>query len=164
MNSIKSNDLSNNSPHQNQFSYSLLSHRINNFSQQMGLSFQISPKWCASYEQPCNHGRAESMGALKDNFLHLFLDCAWQSLVLDFTTTHQIQRFKQNCFSAPFWWIKFRLRPKLLHKYFVSQINDGRQIVNPPASKARREVANLTERKNPHTPVYVVKDYFLRCC
>ena len=24
---------------------------------------------------------------------------------------------------------------------------------NPPSSKATREVANLTERKNPHTPV-----------
>ena len=28
---------------------------------------------------------------------------------------------------------------------------------NPPASKASREVANLTERKNLHTPVYGVK-------
>ena len=40
------------------------------------------------------------MGALKDNFLHLFLDCAWQSLVLDFTTTHQIQRLKQLFLSS----------------------------------------------------------------
>ena len=30
---------------------------------------------------------------------------------------------------------------------------------NPPASKASREVANLTERKNPHTPVYGVKEF-----
>ena len=29
---------------------------------------------------------------------------------------------------------------------------------NPPASKASREVANLTERKNLHTPVYGVKE------
>ena len=29
----------------------------------------------------------------------------------------------------------------------------------PPASKASREVANLTERKNPHTPVYGVKEF-----
>ena len=29
----------------------------------------------------------------------------------------------------------------------------------PPASEARREVANLTERKNPHTPVYGVKEF-----
>ena len=31
----------------------------------------------------------------------------------------------------------------------------------PPASKASREVANLTERKNPHTPVYGVKEFTL---
>ena len=30
---------------------------------------------------------------------------------------------------------------------------------NPPASQASREVANLTERKNPHTPVYGVKEF-----
>ena len=29
----------------------------------------------------------------------------------------------------------------------------------PPASEASREVANLTERKNPHTPVYGVKEF-----
>ena len=29
---------------------------------------------------------------------------------------------------------------------------------DPPASEANREVANLTERKNPHTPVYGVKE------
>ena len=29
----------------------------------------------------------------------------------------------------------------------------------PPASKANREEANLTERKNPHTPVYGVKEF-----
>ena len=29
----------------------------------------------------------------------------------------------------------------------------------PPASKANREAANLTERKNPHTPVYGVKEF-----
>ena len=31
-------------------------------------------------------------------------------------------------------------------------------IVYPPVSKAGREVAHLTERKNPHTPVYCVKE------
>ena len=30
---------------------------------------------------------------------------------------------------------------------------------NPLASEASREVANLTERKNPHTPVYGVKEF-----
>ena len=29
----------------------------------------------------------------------------------------------------------------------------------PPASKASRDVAKLTERKNPHTPVYGVKEF-----
>ena len=29
----------------------------------------------------------------------------------------------------------------------------------PPASQASREVANLTERKNLHTPVYGVKEF-----
>ena len=30
-------------------------------------------------------------------------------------------------------------------------------MFNPPASEASREVANLTARINPHTPVYGVK-------
>ena len=30
---------------------------------------------------------------------------------------------------------------------------------SPPASEASREVANLTERKNPHTPVYGVEEF-----
>ena len=34
-----------------------------------------------------------------------------------------------------------------------------RLCIHPPASEASREVANLTERKNPHTPVYGVKDF-----
>ena len=37
------------------------------------------------------------------------------------------------------------MQSKTLYLYF-----------NPPASKASREVANLSERKNPHTRVYVV--------
>ena len=32
-------------------------------------------------------------------------------------------------------------------------------FIYPPASKASREVANLTERKNPQTPVYGVKEF-----
>ena len=30
-------------------------------------------------------------------------------------------------------------------------------FVNPPASEASRDVANLIGRKNPHTPIYGVK-------
>ena len=29
----------------------------------------------------------------------------------------------------------------------------------PPASKTRKEVVNLTERKNLHTPIYGVKEF-----
>ena len=32
-------------------------------------------------------------------------------------------------------------------------------FINPPASVASREVANLEERKNPHTLVYGVKEF-----
>ena len=32
-----------------------------------------------------------------------------------------------------------------------------------PASEANREVANLTERKNQHTPVYGVKEFLSVC-
>ena len=32
-------------------------------------------------------------------------------------------------------------------------------LSNPPVSKARMEVANLTERKNPHPSVYGVKEF-----
>ena len=37
---------------------------------------------------------------------------------------------------------------------------------NPPASKASREVENLTERKNPPTPIYGVKEFVCLsvCC
>ena len=32
-------------------------------------------------------------------------------------------------------------------------------FVYPPVSEASREVANLNERKNPHTPVFGVKEF-----
>ena len=40
----------------------------------------------------------------------------------------------------------------------------SREHLYPPASKASREVANLTERKNPHTPVYGDKEFLSVCC
>ena len=43
--------------------------------------------------------------------------------------------------------------------FYLTAINGLRRILSP-ASKASREVANLTERKNPHTPVYGVKEFF----
>ena len=32
-------------------------------------------------------------------------------------------------------------------------------LFNPPVIEASREIANLTERKNQHTPVYGVKEF-----
>ena len=32
-------------------------------------------------------------------------------------------------------------------------------LIYPPVSKASREVANLNERKNPHTHIYGVKEF-----
>ena len=37
----------------------------------------------------------------------------------------------------------------------------GHLFFYPPASKASKEVANLTERDNPHKPVYGVKEFCL---
>ena len=34
-----------------------------------------------------------------------------------------------------------------------------KQLNYPPASEVSREVADLTERKNPHTPIYGVKEF-----
>ena len=38
-------------------------------------------------------------------------------------------------------------------------LKSGSNKKYPPASEASREVANLTERKNLHTPVYGVKEF-----
>ena len=36
---------------------------------------------------------------------------------------------------------------------------------NPPASEVSREIANFIKRKNPHTPVYGVKEFvYLSVC
>ena len=43
--------------------------------------------------------------------------------------------------------------------YLVSTYFLKTNLNNPPANKASREVANLTERKNPNTPVYGVKEF-----
>ena len=40
---------------------------------------------------------------------------------------------------------------------FFSNFSDF--LVHPPASEVSREVANLTERKNQHTPIYGVKEF-----
>ena len=40
-------------------------------------------------------------------------------------------------------------------------IENDIQVHSPPASEASREVENLTRRKNPHTPVYGVKESIL---
>ena len=38
------------------------------------------------------------------------------------------------------------------------ELKNYSKYFNPPANEASREVANLTELKNPHTPVYGVKE------
>ena len=47
--------------------------------------------------------------------------------------------------------------PKAVYITFVGPFKPF--FVDPPASKARREVANLTEGKSLHTPVYGVKEF-----
>ena len=48
----------------------------------------------------------------------------------------------------------------ILHQKFnFFKWEDISICVYPPASEASRKVANLTERKNPHTPVYCVKEF-----
>ena len=37
--------------------------------------------------------------------------------------------------------------------------NNEAKNIYPPASEVSREVANLTERKYPHTPIYGVKEF-----
>ena len=51
----------------------------------------------------------------------------------------------------------FKGKNLLLANFNKQQIATGSETIYPPASKSSREVANLTERKNPHTLVYGVK-------
>ena len=39
------------------------------------------------------------------------------------------------------------------------KFQDSKNVLYPPASKASKEVANLTKRKNPHSSVYGVKEF-----
>ena len=50
--------------------------------------------------------------------------------------------------------LPFAFPPKL-----IKGTVEGKQDSLSPASKASREVANLTEGQNPHTPVYGVKEF-----
>ena len=43
--------------------------------------------------------------------------------------------------------------------FFQKKLVKNGQLFDHPASKASREVANFIERKNPHTPVYGVKEF-----
>ena len=52
----------------------------------------------------------------------------------------------------------------LLEKRPLNLKNFGEDWSNPPASKANREGANLTWRKNPHPPVYGVKEFVSNFC
>ena len=49
------------------------------------------------------------------------------------------------------------------HRYKLHNMKWHFRDTYPPASEASREVANLTERKNPHTPVHGVKECLSVC-
>ena len=53
------------------------------------------------------------------------------------------------------------LPPPTTHQTFLVQLVFCPSITLSPASQASREVANLTERKNPHNLVYGVKEYIV---
>ena len=50
----------------------------------------------------------------------------------------------------------------MTQKHILCCILNNQKSIYPPASKASREVANLTERKNPHTPYMVSKNIYKR--
>ena len=50
-------------------------------------------------------------------------------------------------------------REKFYRIKVLQRKGEANYYPNPPASKASGEVANLTERKNPHAPVYGVKEF-----
>ena len=61
------------------------------------------------------------------------------------------EKLKKTDTEAPwhiFLIVRFNMFIKSSHYYYY-----------PPASKASREVANLTRRKNPHTPIYDVEEF-----
>ena len=51
------------------------------------------------------------------------------------------------------------VREKFYRIKVLQRKGEANYYPNPPASKASGEVANLTERKNPHAPVYGVKEF-----
>ena len=66
-------------------------------------------------------------------FLYILCECLWVMLAISFGLTIM----SQNCWISCF---------KVI-------------LYNPLVSEASKEVANLTERKNPHAPVYGVKEF-----
>ena len=51
------------------------------------------------------------------------------------------------------------LRACIAEKADIVGLSGEPIFLYPPASEASREVANLTERKNPHTPINGVKEF-----
>ena len=67
--------------------------------------------------------------------------------------THKVIAFlngKHGCLVLLVLGFSSRIQLLVKIKFFLS---------DPPASEASREVANLTEGKNPYTPVYGVKEF-----
>ena len=59
-----------------------------------------------------------------------------------------------------FKWLANNVKSGLVFKSSMSPDRFiDKQDFYPPASEVSREAANLTERKNPHTPVYGVKEF-----
>ena len=56
------------------------------------------------------------------------------------------------CFTSKPPWLDIPLNYVLFQCMFFIKISWRFNIINPPGSKASKEVPNLTERKNPHTP------------
>ena len=69
-----------------------------------------------------------------------------------FGNTKQLQKLFNIKYCNPY-------LQKLVRLYTEPNIEFCLKSIYPPASEASREVANVTERKNPHTPEYGVKEF-----
>ena len=69
----------------------------------------------------------------------------------------EVQLFRWPFFLCTFSNVEYKDLRATLNPYSNSKILKIKNY--PPASEASREVANLTERKNPRTPVYGVKEF-----
>ena len=78
---------------------------------------------------------------------HLHFLLMWAILKMALTSIHPPIFFLRK----PLFYYCIQFYPLPVYYTFI--------LCYPPASEASREVANLTERKNPHTPAYGVKEF-----